>query len=196
MQRTKQRKPPRKKQANPGMILKKTPPFLLFLLIALGSVGNAFGEEDVQSETTSTPETITSNAETSPTLQTCQTYVDELITHFKGLKKPRSKLLFFRSIRAKKYQVVEKNIEDFKIFVETKMTLLVGENAPQETEEFIKECTNYYRLLWDKILWIDDFKNKNLRYFASHSYADTFFKKQNNIINRKAPTHERKSYGN
>ncbi|HBN22463.1 MAG TPA: hypothetical protein DD412_04425 [Holosporales bacterium] len=191
-----QKKPPQKKRASIGMTLKKTTKILLLFVVAtLGSVEYSCGEESVNAEAIKTPEIISQEVDNSPTLQTCQTYVSDIETRFKGLKKPRSKLLFFRSVRAKKYQVVEKNIADFKVYVETKMTMLVGENAPQETKAFIKKCTDYYHILRDKILWIDNFRNKNLQYFANHTYADTFFKKQNNVINRKAPTHERKSYG-
>ncbi len=69
-----------------------------------------------------------------------------------------------------------------------------GKNAPRETDIFIKECTNYYRILRDKVLWIDGFRNKSLPYFANHTYADIFLKKQNSVINSKASTYERKSY--
>jgi hypothetical protein len=195
MLKTALKKPPQRRQAKKDMFVNKIIKTLsFFFIITLGITDQSYGEESVNTETNTTLETLPQEVDVSTTLQTCQTYISDLENRFKQLKKPRLKLLFFRSLRAKKYQAVEENLADFKIYVERKMTLLVGENAPKEEENFIKDCTNYYRMLRDKILWIDDFRNKNLRYFANHTYADTFFKKQNSVINRKVTPHERKSY--
>ena len=89
--------------------------------------------------------------------------------------------------QAKANMILKKTTRPFLLFFILTLGSIkcsYGKHAAYETDVFIKECINYYRILRDK----------SLRYFANHPYTDIFFKTQNNVINRKSLTYERKSY--
>ncbi len=185
------------------MALKKLMKTTLILgIITLGNLSKSYGEElspkkpskgAANSLKIIEENQLSQEANEASNFQVCQIYADNLEKAFNKLKKPRSKMLFFRSLRAKKYQVVRKNIDSFKGYVDTKITLLVGANSPKENDFFIKKCTAYYNILQDKILWIDNFRRSNLHYFPNTIDADLFFKKNNDVMSRNLPLYERKS---
>lgn len=86
--------------------------------------------------------------------------------------------------QAKANMIIKKTPRPFLRLTLGSINCSYGKHAAQESDVFIKEFINYYRILRDK----------SLQYFANHPYTDIFFKTQNNVINRKSLTYERKSY--
>ncbi len=116
-----------------------------------------------------------------------QGYSQEIEEMFSLIVKPRKGNFLRKSLRFKKYKIVQKNLEDFKKY-------LTGKNL-QERQSQAAQIVSAYEILYDKILWIDDFKTGRLKYFSSPFYADRFFKNHDGIFNNKVNDSERKKDG-
>ncbi len=108
---------------------------------------------------------------------------EDLESLFNSLTPPKDGNILHRSIRFKKYHLVKNNIAEVKNHLG---------NIDIESSMEQQEIQNILDVLYDKILWIDDFKWAPLRHFSSPHYADEFFKTHNNVIEKTATGHERK----
>ena len=150
-----------------------------FCLLCLG-VESSWGDE-----TTMPEESVSESAQDEPAIisKEYQGYVQELQEMFEALIVQRKNSFFRKSLRRKKYDIVQENLGDF-----TQSVTKLGREAGKED---IKVKTAY-KMLHDKILWIDGFKTGSLKYFSSPSYAHKFFITHDDVIGKKAIDHERK----